>query len=92
MSKQDTKEVGFVEVELSDGRTAKVMLGRGCHIIKATQIMTSQEEMPAVLASLLTEIDGKAVQVEEIKELPISDYTKVMEAFQRINPLSVSTK
>lgn len=92
MSKQDTKEVKSVEVKLSDGRTAKIKMGRGYDIIKATKIMESPEEMPAVLASLLTEIDGKSVQVEEIKELSIGDFTMIMEAFNKINPLLGSTK
>ncbi len=76
-----------VELTLSDGRKVEIKKGKGSDIIQASKLMNSPEELQTVLVSLLVTIDGKKVQVEEITDLYIPDYLKLMEAFQGINPL-----
>jgi hypothetical protein len=76
-----------VELTLSDGRKVEIKKGKGHDVLQASMLMKSQEELPSILAALLTNIDGKRIQVEELLDLDIPDYLMVMDAFGRINPL-----
>lgn len=84
MAKETLKKV---ELLLSDGRKVEIHQGKGHHIIQASKLISSPEELQTTLVALLTTIDGQKVQIEEISDLIIPDYMMLMEAFLKLNPL-----
>jgi len=78
-------------ITLSDGRKATIRKGVGKDLFKAQQIANEASEVLKILIAMLTKIDDKPVQVEELDEMPLEDVFAIMNAFGEINPLSINS-
>ena len=75
------------EIELSDGRKATVYEGTGEDFLTALEIAQSTGEgfKGAILTLMeqLIEIDGKKVNAQELKKLPLQDFALLYTVFQK---------
>lgn len=59
---------------LPSGKTVTVRTGKARDLVKAQMMTQTPEELPLALASLLCEIDGRALTLEDVGELDLSDF------------------
>jgi len=87
-NKEIKKEVVKV-VELSDGRKAEILKGKGKDLFWAYQMANDPSEILKLLMVRLTLIDGKEVTEEVLEELDILDAMKLIRHFtELLTPLS----
>lgn len=75
------------ELELSDGRKAKVLKTLGKHVMQAhAQVGKNAEEklLPTMIA-MRTVIDGKKIVIEDLENMPAKDYLMLMGEFAEKN-------
>jgi len=82
------------EVKLSDGRVVVIKKGTGRDYIEARKIATQTgEDIFVVLLHRLAETkEGKAIPIEELKNLPLGDYMTLETALFEVNPLPEGLK
>ncbi|GEM_PF-1944775 len=86
--KEVKKEVVKV-IELSDGRKAEILRGKGKDLFWAYQMASDPSETLKLLMVRLTLIDGKEVTEEVLEELDILDAMKLIRHFTELfTPLS----
>lgn len=77
---------GSRSFELSNGKMCVVREGRGKHMKNAQRIAgTDKSAYMGALMSLLVKIDDESVTMEELEELPLRDYMKMMAVFTDVN-------
>lgn len=79
---------GVETITLKTGRVAKIAPGKGKHVRVAQRMTSGQDDdslyLPALMSQLVT-IDGKSFTMEEMDELPMSEYTELMTIFTERN-------
>jgi len=69
----------YQEFELPSGKICTIKRFKGKHVQQAQRLMNSDgSDMAECLASILIEIDGKAVFKDEFQEMDGVDYLKIM--------------
>ena len=78
-------------VTLPDGRTAVVEPARGRHLVNAGRMAGSAEPMKIMmgLVAATTTIDGQALTIEEVEELPLTMLNPLMSQVGGGNGLSL---
>ncbi len=71
------------EIVLKSGKKLTVYAGKAKDLVRAQQIASSIAETAMALFSLLVDIDGKKLTVEEWEDMPLEDF---MEASAKISP------
>lgn len=61
------------ELNLSNGKVAKIKAGKGFDLLQAQKKAKSSDEIPYALIAELCEIDGQYLVYEDVLELPIED-------------------
>lgn len=74
------------EVTLSDGRKAVILKGKGKHAQDAMELSEGKSKlyMSSLMALLIT-IEGKGIVPEDLAELDMKDYNKLLTKFTEIN-------
>lgn len=68
-------------IELPSGRTAIIYKGKGLHVRKAQKLMGDDSTLYLnALMSMLVEIDGQYLLMEQYDEMEMADYTELMSA------------
>lgn len=77
---------GEIEFTLSSGKIARVRPGKGHDSVKAMRVSGSDgERYLAALIAQLTTIDGKQVNIDDVLDLGLKDYTLLQTHFSEIN-------
>lgn len=73
------KSPNEAEIILSDGRVAKCLTAKGKHVMDAQRLMDGNaEKMLPALISVCTRINDRMLTIEELMEMPASDYMKLL--------------
>lgn len=78
---------GEVHIPLAKcGKKAVIIPGVGKHSREALRIAGTNNDLflPALM-SLLVEIDGKGITVEQLEAIPLKDYNAIQTAFSEVN-------
>lgn len=67
------------EITLPSGMTAKIIEGKGLHLLQAQRKAKYPDEVPYALISELTQVEGQTLVLEDILELPLADVTTLLE-------------
>lgn len=69
----------FKVVELPSGKTATIFKGKGKHVREAQRLMGDDNSLylPALM-SMLVQVDGKSLLMEDYDEMDMDDYTELM--------------
>lgn len=71
---------------LSDGRTCRVVKGKGRHVMQATRVSDGLgDKFLYSMIALLTTIDGKGIVTEDLEDLPMADLLKIQTEFSELN-------
>lgn len=65
-------------ITLASGRVVTVRPGIGADIVKAQMMVRTPEEMTLALLSLLVEIDGQRVTLEDLLAMPLDDVFELL--------------
>lgn len=66
-------------VELPSGKIATIYKGKGKHVREAQRLMGDDSSLYLnALMSMLVQIDGKPILMEEFDDLDMEDYTELM--------------
>ena len=78
-------------VTLPDGRTALVEAARGRHLVKAGRMAGSADPMSIMLGlvAATTTIDGQALTIEDVEDLPLTVLNPLMQKVGGGNGLSL---
>lgn len=71
----------YLEIDLPSGKKCIIKRFKGKHVQQAQRLMNPMlkgEDYTDCLASVLCEIDGKHLQVEDWSEMDGTDYLKIM--------------
>lgn len=76
------KKSGITEFTLSDGSVAKCIDAKGKHVMKAQRLMDGDpEKMLPALISVCSTINDRVPTLEELEEMPASDFMTLMGHF-----------
>lgn len=74
------------EIVLSDGRKAQILKGKGKHAQDAMDLSEGKSKLyMSTLMGILVTIDGKGIIPEDLGELDMKDYNKILAKFTEIN-------
>lgn len=79
-----TQRKEFIEVPLSDGRTAVVYRPKGRVMREAMRVSEIAEERAMVAASKVTQIDGESIVYEDFLDLYLDDINDIITAFTEL--------
>jgi hypothetical protein len=69
----------YLEFELPSGKICTIKRFKGKHVQQAQRLMNSDgSDMAECLASILVEVDGKAIFKDEFDEMDGVDYLKII--------------
>lgn len=69
----------YLEFDLPSGKKCTIKRFKGKHVQQAQRLMNDEgSDMAECLASLLVEVDGKALFKDEFEEMDGVDYLKIM--------------
>jgi len=80
-------------ITLPSGRTAVVRPGTAGDLVNAQMMVTTQEQLPLALVSMLVEIDGTRMMLEDVTAMPLPDFLALLPALglsQPTRPVSCS--
>lgn len=82
LAKKLPQKTENTEIILSDGRVAICINAKGKHVMKAQRLMDGDPEkmLPALIATC-TSINDRIVTIEELAEMPASDFMALMGHF-----------
>lgn len=62
---------------LPSGKIATIRTGKARDLVKAQMMTQAPEELSLAVASLLCEIDGKPITLEDVGDLDLSDFVEL---------------
>ena len=80
MADQQTKQQREVRQEktLASGRKVTVYKGKAQDVVKAQSMVQTPNEMQLGLASILVEVDGQMMPLEDWREMDLEEYMEVL--------------